>query len=180
MILWGIGYWCSVKLRRFLGFYAFSPWHSQTCINNVTRPNLRTILEGDNHSYVAIFGGDQTQKPHLETRSNLSKLSGFLNLRAKTFTKNTSWLFPISQWQGCTDFIYALNCTGLCTIHTHLCAVGGLVANAFCTKSSFFGFIHPAAIFWILNQGRERTELIRWFDEFKPIWMYPRNPIISD
>ena len=96
--------WYSVKLRRFLAFYGFSPLHTETCIS-VTGPDLRTILEGDNHSYVAIFGGDQTQKPHLEKRANLSKLPGFLNLTPKIFTKNTSWLFPISQWEGCTDFL---------------------------------------------------------------------------
>lgn len=69
-----------------MAFYGFSPWHTQTCIS-VKGPNLRTILEGDNHSYVAIFGGDQTQKPHLEKRANLSKLPGFLNLTPKIFTK---------------------------------------------------------------------------------------------
>ena len=110
--------WYSVKLRRFLAFYGFSPLHAETCIS-VTGPDLRTILEGDNHSYVAIFGSDQTQKPHLEKRANLSKLPGFLNLTPKIFTKKHKLVVSHFTVGRMYRLFNALNCTGLCATHIY-------------------------------------------------------------
>ena len=147
-----------------MGFYAFSPWHSQTCImciNNLTRPNLRTILEGDNHSYVAIFGGDQTQKPHLETRSNLSKLACFLNLRPKTFTKNTSWLVPISQrmyrFYLCTELHRLMYYTSM--------RCRWLSCKRILHKEQLLR-LHPSSCNFLNPESRPGKNR---FDEFKPI-----------